>query len=828
MTKLVLKVKGMHCASCSVLIDKLVGKQPGVTSIKTSYGAEKTAVEFDETKISLQKIDEFVNKLGYDVIRPDEKGNTAEEEEAKEAKQILEAKRRVQAAFVLAFPIIVYYMLIHMFNVTHVHEFFSFLNLKQPILGSGAGILAYGSFITNYLFWFVAQPVRFLTELAGISVINPPFRLDLNYFYWILSTPIQFIIAWPFYRNSFTSIRVGSANMDVLVALGTSAAYFYSAVGFLFFNIDHPFWESSAALLFFILLGRYFEAVAKGRASAAIKELLKLEAKEAHVLADGREITVPLDQLKTGDIIIVRPGEKIPVDGVIVEGKTHIDEKVVTGESFPVSRGAGEEVIGATVNQEGLIKFKATKVGKDTLLYQIIQLVEEAQASRAPVQDLVDKISEYFVPAVVLFSALVFAVWYFVVVPDDLRSALVHMIAVLVISCPCAMGLATPTALIVGIGRAAKFGIILKGGEALEKAYKITAIAFDKTGTLTIGKPVVTDFVTIGNMLEKDALKIIAAVETGSEHPLARAVVEKGKAFFLELPEVKDFEAVAGMGAKGKVSGKEVVIGNPAFMKTLGIDYKKHDLILERLQGQAKTVVFAASDKELIAIIAMADTLKPNAKEAIAALKKMNKEIIMITGDNVKTAEAIAKELGINRILAQVLPQQKVEVVKNLQKEGKVVAMVGDGINDSPALAQADVGIAVGSGTDVAVQTGQIILVKDDLRDVVTAIQLSKKTIHKIWQNLFWAFFYNVAAIPVAAGAHLLLTQVAFGKAAGWVLYIHNNFGGAGRVFFNLSQATLRPEIAGFAMAFSSVSVVTNSLLLKRYTPPIEKEAGAH
>ncbi|OHA14322.1 MAG: copper-translocating P-type ATPase [Candidatus Sungbacteria bacterium RIFCSPLOWO2_12_FULL_41_11] len=828
MAKLVLKVKGMHCASCSVLIDKLVGKQPGVVSVKTSYGAEKVAVEFDEAKITLAKIDEFINKLGYDLIRPDEKGNTAEEEEAKEARQILESKRRVQAALVLAFPIIVYYMLIHMFNVTHVHEFFSFLNLKQPILGSGAGILAYGSFITNYLFWFVAQPVRFLTELAGISVINPPFRLDLNYFYWILSTPIQFIIAWPFYRNSFTSIRVGSANMDVLVALGTSAAYFYSAVGFLFFNIDHPFWESSAALLFFILLGRYFEAVAKGRASAAIKELLKLEAKEAHVLADGREITVPLDQLKTGDIIIVRPGEKIPVDGVIVEGKTHIDEKVVTGESFPVSRGAGEEVIGATVNQEGLIKFKATKVGKDTLLYQIIQLVEEAQASRAPVQDLVDKISEYFVPAVVLFSALVFAVWYFVVVPDDLRSALVHMIAVLVISCPCAMGLATPTALIVGIGRAAKFGIILKGGEALEKAYKITAIAFDKTGTLTIGKPVVTDFVTIGNMLEKDALKIIAAVETGSEHPLARAVVEKGKAFFLELPEVKDFEAVAGMGAKGKVSGKEVVIGNPAFMKTLGIDYKKHDLILERLQGQAKTVVFAASDKELIAIIAMADTLKPNAKEAIAALKKMNKEIIMITGDNVKTAEAIAKELGINRILAQVLPQQKVEVVKNLQKEGKVVAMVGDGINDSPALAQADVGIAVGSGTDVAVQTGQIILVKDDLRDVVTAIQLSKKTIHKIWQNLFWAFFYNVAAIPVAAGAHLLLTQVAFGKAAGWVLYIHNNFGGAGRVFFNLSQATLRPEIAGFAMAFSSVSVVTNSLLLKRYTPPIEKEAGAH
>ena len=830
MTKLVLKVKGMHCASCSVLIDKLVGKQPGVTSIKTSYGAEKTAVEFDETKISLQKIDEFVNKLGYDVIRPDEKGNTAEEEEAKERLQIEQAKRRVRAAFILAFPIILYYMLIHMFNLTHVHEFFAFLNLKQPLLTS-TGIVGYGSFITNYLFWTIAQPLRFLVELIGVNVASPPFRLDLNYFYWILSTPIQFVIAWPFYRNSFTSIRVGSANMDVLVALGTSAAYFYSMFGFLFFNIDHPFWESSAALLFFILLGRYFEIVAKGRASAAIKELLKLEAKSAHVLRGQSDyepkmqefVDIPIDQVVSGDIVMVKPGEKIPVDGVIIEGKSHIDEKVVTGESFPVGKGVGDEVIGATVNQEGLLKFKATKVGKETLLYQIIQMVEEAQASRAPVQDLVDKISEYFVPAVVVFSVIVFSVWYFAVVPDDLRSALVHMIAVLVISCPCAMGLATPTALIVGIGRAAKFGIILKGGEALEKAYKITAIAFDKTGTLTIGKPVVTDFIALHGFDEKEALQLAGAIESGSEHPLARAVIEKAKKFFHDLPEVKDFSAVAGLGVRGNISGKDVAIGNAAFMNSLGVEIKEHDPLLEKLQNQAKTVVYESADKNLIAIIAMADTLKPNAKEAISELKKMGKEIIMITGDNPKTAEAIAKEVGVDRVLAQVLPQQKAEVIKNLQKEGKVVAMVGDGINDSPALAQSDVGIAVGSGTDVAVQTGQIILVKDDLRDVVTAIQLSRKTIHKIWQNLFWAFFYNVAAIPIAAGAHLLLTQVAFGKAAGWVLYIRNNFGGAGKVFFNLSQATLRPEIAGFAMAFSSVSVVTNSLLLKRYTPPIEK-----
>ena len=825
MAKVVLKVKGMHCASCSVLVDKLIGKQPGVSSIKTSYGAEKTAIEYDESKISLEKIDELIGKLGYDLIRPTEAGGTPEEEEAKEARKIEESRRRVLAAFILAFPIIVYYMLIHMFNVTHVHELFSFLNLSRPEFTS-SGFLGYGSYLTNYFFYIVAQPLKFFAGLF-VDVAHPPFRIDLNYIYWILSTPIQFVIAWPFYRNSFTSIRVGSANMDVLVALGTSAAYFYSAIGFLFFNIDHPFWESSAALLFFILLGRYFEAVAKGRASVAIKELLKLEAKEAHVIKNGAEVTIPIDQLKEGDIIVVRPGEKIPVDGIIIEGKTHIDEKVVTGESFPVGKTVKDEVIGATVNQEGLIKFRAMKVGKNTLLYQIIQMVEEAQASRAPVQDLVDKISEYFVPAVVVFSVLVFSAWYFIVVPDDLRAALVRMIAVLVISCPCAMGLATPTALIVGIGRAAKFGIILKGGEALEKAYRITAIAFDKTGTLTIGKPVVTNFIPLNGIDEREALALSASVESGSEHPLARAVVEKGKSVLGSLAEVKEFEAVSGYGVHGMVNATETVVGNSAYMEKLGIDVRANAAKLEELQSEAKTAVFAARKRgnawEAVAIIAMADALKPFALEAVRELKRMGKEIIMITGDNPKTAAAIAKEVGIDRVLAEVKPQDKADVIKKLQAEGKTVAMVGDGINDSPALAQSDVGIAIGSGTDVAIATGEIILVKDDLRDVANAIQLSKKTIVKIWQNLFWAFIYNVLAIPIAAGAHLLITQVSFGKAAGWVLSIQRNFGTPGQIFYNLSQATLRPEIAGFAMAFSSVSVVTNSLLLKRYTPPLEK-----
>jgi len=820
MTKLILKVKGMHCASCSILIDKLLKKQEGIISITTSYGNEKTAVEFDEKKISLEKIDEFIGKLGYDLILPNEQGDTIEEEEAKDTLRIKQAKRRVIAAFALAFPIILYYMLIHMFNVTHVHEFFDFISASTPVL-TGSGFFGWGSYLTNYLFWFVAQPIDFIVSFF-VDTANPPFRLDLNYIYWILSTPIQFIIAWPFYRNSLTSLRVGSANMDVLVVLGTSAAYFYSAIGFLFFNIDHPFWESSAALLSFIILGRYIEVLAKGRASAAIKELLQLEAKEAHVVRQGKEITLPKDQIKVGDVVVVRPGEKIPVDGVIIEGKTHIDEKVVTGESFPVGKGIKDEVIGATVNQEGLIKFRAMKVGKDTLLHQIINMVEEAQARRAPIQNLVDKISERFVPAVIILAVLVFVGW-FLIAALPFRTGLLRMIAVLVISCPCAMGLATPTALVAGIGRATKFGIILKGGEALEKAYKVSTIALDKTGTLTVGKPVVTDFVVVGDANEKETIAMIAAVETGSEHPLARAIIEKGKQVAGKLPEAKDIAAEVGMGIQGTVSGKKVSIGNVALMKQLKVSVKDQKELVEKLQNEAKTVVYAVADSKLIAVIAMADTLKPYAKEAIDALKKMKKEIIMITGDNPQTAQAIAREVGIDRVLAEVRPEQKAKVIKKLQDEGKTVAMVGDGINDSPALAQANVGIAIGSGTDVALETGEVILVKDDLRDVVTAIQLSGKTIRKIWQNLFWAFVYNVLAIPIAGGIHLLVTQSSLGVPADWVVSIQQGFGGLGQVFFNFSQATLRPEIAGFAMAFSSVSVVANSMLLKRYTPPIEK-----
>ena len=763
MAKVVLKVKGMHCASCSVLIDKLLIKQPGVTSVKTNYGSEKTAVEFDDSKINLIQIDSFINKLGYDLIRPDEEGATPEEEEKDDARHIQQAKRKVVTAFVLAFPIIAFYMLIHMFNLQHVHQIWG---------------------------------------------------IDLNYIYWILSTPIQFVICWSFYRSAFTSVRVGAANMDVLVVLGTSAAYFYSMFGFLFFNIDHPFWESSAALLTFILLGRYIEIVAKGKASNAIKELLKLEAKEAHVIRNNSEMTVPIDSITLGEIVVVRPGEKIPVDGIIVEGKSHIDEKVVTGESFPVGKIVGDEVIGATVNGEGLFKFKATKVGKDTLLNQIIRMVEDAQASRAPIQDLVDKISEYFVPAVIVISVLVFVGWYFVA-GLPFRAGLVQMIAVLVISCPCAMGLATPTAVMVGTGKGAEYGVLLKGGEALEKTHHLTSVAFDKTGTLTKGEPAVTDAVSGEGISQEELLRLAAIVERGSEHPLATAVVKSAKEKGIDVAEPEGFKAISGKGVKAVHLGKEILVGNEVLMQEHGLAFDAYMNDYHRLQDEAKTVVFVAYDARVIGLLAMADTLKDYAKEAIAELKKRRFEIIMITGDNERTAKAIAGSIGIDRYFAKVLPDQKEALIERLQKEGKKVAMVGDGINDAPALAKADVGIAVGSGTDVAIETGSIVLIKDDLRDVVTSIDLSHKTIRKIWQNLFWAFIYNIVAIPLAAGFHLVFTQSG-GEPTQIALSIKNVSG----ILYAFSQTSLRPEIAGFAMAFSSVSVVMNSLLLKRFKEP--------
>ncbi len=783
------RVHGMHCANCQVLINKILSAQKGVSKANANYSSERLIIEYDPATITLDAIRGLLKKLGYGLIVPKEGALEEEEVEKHRLAEILHLRNRTIISFLLATPIILYYMAVHMFNLQHGHALCvgGTDNLIKVIDGACNGTL-----------------------------------VDLNWIYLIMTTPIQFFVAWPFYRNAFTALRVGSTNMDVLVVLGTTTAYFLSAFGFFFSmtfklsqdsffyqqiwqGLSHPYWESSAALISFLILGRYFEARAKGQASSAIRKLLKLAPQDAIIIRDGVETTVKIADIQIGDVFLVKPGEKVATDGIVIDGETAIDEKIITGESIPVNKKAGDQVIGATVNSYGLLKCRASKVGKDTLLHQIVKMVEEAQSARAPIQDFTDRVSEYFVPTIVVISLLSFFYWYYIA-GKIIAVALLAAVSVLVISCPCAMGLATPTAIMVGTGRGAEFGVLLKGGEALEKTRSLNAIAFDKTGTLTKGEPSVTDIVPIGGMTRDEVLKIAATAERGSEHPLAQAVVKAAKD--LNPPEPKEFKNISGKGVSALYEGRTVLVGNDELMKSMGIDYASGEKDLDRLQDEAKTAIFIAYDGKLIGVLAMADTLKEHAFETIAELKKRGLEIIMITGDNQKTADAIAKLVGIDRVMAKVLPEKKEEVIKELQRQGKKVAMVGDGVNDSPALAQAEVGIAVGSGTDVAIETGSIVLIKDDLRDIVTAIDLSRKTIRKIWQNLFWAFIYNIVGIPLAAGLLFYIGQnyPAFVNGLPW-----------GKSAFN---AFLKPEYAGFAMAFSSVSVVGNSLLLKYFREP--------
>ena len=796
------KVHGMHCASCAILINKTLTNLKGVKSAQANYGTERLALEYDPSLVSLEKVEEIVKKLGYSLILPKEGAKEEEIAEQERAKNIRSLRNRVILSFVLASPIIGYYMATHMFNLTHIHAL---------CFGPGGLAEIFGG----------------KTGCAGGNL------LDLNWIYWIMTTPIQFGVGWPFYRNAWTALRVGSSSMDVLVVLGTTSAYLISTIGFMFSDIgflnriwegfDHPFWESSAALMSFIILGRYFEALSKGKVSEAIRKLIGLTPDKALVLKDGKEVEMAVADLQVGDTFLVKPGSRVPTDGVILEGESSIDEKVVTGESMPVGKNLGEEVIGATVNTYGLLKCRATKVGKDTLLHQIVRLVEEAQATRAPIQNVADRISERFVPTVVIFAILTAAAWYFV---GNLTfiPALLFAIAVLVVSCPCALGLATPTALMVGTARGAESGILIKGGEALEKARSITAVAFDKTGTLTKGEPAVTDTVALGDIPQREVLRLAAIAERGSEHPLAGAVVKAMEN--TPVPEPQNFKNISGKGIQADFEGKTILVGNEELMHDNGLNPTPYAAQSGTLQDQAKTVVYVAYNGKIIGLLALADTLKEYAKETITELKRRGKQIILITGDNEKTAKAIAGMLGIDLYYAKVLPQKKEMLIDTLQKQGKVVAMIGDGINDAPALAKSNLGIAVGSGTDVAIETGEIILIKDDLRDIVTAIDLSQKTLNKIWQNFFWAFSYNVVAIPIAAGLHLLVTQSG-GEPLGWIVTVSEGLRAIpaigntiGSLFFSFSQSALRPEIAGFAMAFSSVSVVANSLLLRRYKEP--------
>lgn len=725
----------MHCASCALNIENNLKKTKGVSKANVNFATEKATVEYDEKAVDEKKFSKIISDLGYQVI---EQQGSAEELVDKEKIAREQEIKKVKNLFFLS------------------------LILSVPI-------------------FIIAMPLEWL----GISV---PYK---SIILLLLATPVQFIAGYRFYKGAWSALKAKTANMDVLIAIGTSAAYFYSLAVVLFSPIlgEHVYFETSAIIITFILLGKWLEALTKGRTSEAIKKLIGLQPKTAIVVRKGKEQEIPISQVVVGDIVIVKPGQKIPVDGVVVDGLSFVDESMITGESIPVEKKKADKVIGGTINKHGSFRFRATQVGNATMLSQIIKLVQEAQGSKAPIQRLADKVSSIFVPTVISIAIIAFIIWY-VFVGQSFVFSLSIFIAVLIIACPCALGLATPTAIIVGTGKGAENGILIKSAEALENAHKINTVVFDKTGTLTKGKPVVTDLVSLSNLGENDILKYAAIAEKKSEHPLAEAIISKAKEEKITIADAKFFKAIPGYGIIARSEGKTILLGNRNLMKKQGVktgQIEKIEKAMNQLESEGKTVMILALNNNIVGLIGVADTIKEFSKEAVKKLHDMGKQVIMITGDNKRTADAIAKQLGIDDVLSEVLPEEKEKEIEKLQKKGRIVAMVGDGINDAPALARADIGIAIGAGTDVAMESGQIVLIKNDLRDVVNAINLSNKTIKKIKQNLFWAFFYNSLGIPIAAG----------------VLYPFTGF-------------LLNPMIAGAAMAFSSVSVVSNSLLLRR------------
>jgi len=730
--QITLSLRKMHCASCAQLIERQLRQTPGVQQASVNYGTERARVDFNQSQTSLDKLIKRVQEIGYDAseLKQDAEAHLSEEEAR--AREINGIKTKFIISVLLAVPVL--------------------------ILSMGMKVIP--------------------------AIEEIPYREWLQF---LLATPIQFWAGWQFYRGFWGAWKARTANMDSLIALGTTAAYLYSLLVVFGLVAGEVYFEIGSILIAFVLLGKWLEARAKGKTGEAIKKLMGLAPKTALVKRGGREQEIPLEQVVVGDIIRVKPGTKIPVDGLVEEGTSSVDESMVTGESIPVEKNRGDVVIGGTINQHGSFLFMATKVGKDTLLASIIKLVEEAQASKAPIQRFADRVSAYFVPVVIALALITFISWYFIALQPFVAS-LLAFIAVLVIACPCALGLATPTAIITGTGLGASKGILIKGGEALEAARKISTVVFDKTGTLTNGKPEVADVHTVSETTESEVLKLAASIESKSEHPLAAAIIKKAEQQNINLYEVDNFTAVPGHGVKGFIENMSVILGNRKLLEQEGIATEIIAGDVEKEEEAGKTVMIIGSNKKIIGWIAVADTAKPSAVPAVNQLKKNGVEVVMITGDNRRTGKAVARELSIKRVLAEVLPQDKANEVKKLQAEGKKVAFVGDGINDAPALASADLGIAIGSGTDVALETGQIVLVKNDLMDVVRAINLSRATFRKIVQNLFWAMVYNIAGIPIAAG-----------------------------VFYPIFGWQLRPEIAGAAMALSSVSVVTNSLLLKRW-----------
>ena len=734
--KTTLKIKGMTCASCAANIENDLRKEKGIKSANVNFASEKLYLEFDSIDISITKVKEIIEKLGYKALEENLEEEMHDHHKEIKTQEIYKLKRRFILALIFSLPII------------------------YIVMGEMIGL-----------------PMPTFFEKYGVII------------QFILTTAV-IVSCFNIWTSGFKKLVRLSPNMDTLIFIGTSVAYFYSLIiSILIFlgtkNEVHLYYESAALILVFISLGKYLEAITKGKTSEAIKKLIGLQPKEATIIKNNEEIKITISELKVGDIILVKPGEKIPVDGIIIDGYSGVDEKAITGESIPVEKKKGDEVIGATINKTGVLKFKATRVGKDTMLAQIIKIVEEAMGSKAPIQLLADKISFYFVPSVIGIAILSFVIW--LLLGQSLAFSLMVFVAVLIIACPCALGLATPTAVMMGTGLAAKKGILIKNSKALEIARNVNIIIFDKTGTLTKGEPSITDIIKINDYVnENSILQIAASIEKNSEHPLAQAIINKAKAEKIKFSKTKNFQAIPGHGVLAEIGNRKILFGTRKLMSDNQINPTTIEKKMITLENQGKTAMILAQNKEIIGIIAVADTLKDYSKEAVKMLHKMGKSVAMITGDNKKVGQAIAKQVGIDRVLAEVLPQKKSAEIKKLQNKGNVVAMVGDGINDAPALAQADLGIALGSGTDVAMETGEIILIKDDLRDVVTAINLSKYTLNKIKQNLFWAFFYNIIGIPVAAGILYPLT--------GWLL---------------------SPTIAAAAMAFSSISVVLNSLLMK-------------
>ncbi|MBI4164008.1 MAG: heavy metal translocating P-type ATPase [Candidatus Aenigmarchaeota archaeon] len=761
----------MHCASCALKVKTALRKTAGVSGANVNALTKIALVEYNKEKLDAAKIINIIKKIGYKPFL-----ESMESNDGTATDPVCGMKIEKSKSIKKDFGGRIYYFC----SEECVNKFESpeqeLKRMKRRVTIALSGVLLLA----------LLRVIAMFALAAGASIVTWVPIPQLPYFSWglwlfIITTPIQFIGGWGFYKGAYTALTNKRMNMDVLITIGTLTAYIYSTFVVFFPNIlpveeSNVYFEVSAVIIAFVLLGKFMEDYMKRRTSAAVRKLMDLRPQTARVIRNGKEIEIQADQIVSGDIVSVRPGEKIPTDGVIIFGRTSIDESMVTGESIPVEKGKGDEVIGATVNKHGLIKFKATKIGAETTLMQIVKMVEEAQASSAPIQRLADRVSSYFVPAVIGIAILSFLVWYFVL--GNFTMGLLSFIAVLIISCPCALGIATPAALMVGVGKGAEAGILIRGGEYLERAQKLNTIIFDKTGTLTKGEPIVTDIFSDD---PKNLVKFAAIAEKGSEHPLADAILKRAESMKIKVPDADRFEAIPGHGIKAALGKNNILVGNRKLMAKHRADIKAVEKQMEAFEEQGKTAMIVSVNKQALGVIAIADTLKESSRETVQNLSAMGIECIMLTGDNEKTAKSIAKKVGIEKVVANVLPGEKAEVVKKIQKEGKMVAMVGDGINDAPALAQADIGIAIGSGSDVAKETGGIILVKDNLIDVATGIRLSKATMGKIRQNLFWAFAYNSAAIPIAA--------------------------------FGL----LNPIIAAAAMALSSLTVVGNSALLKKY-----------